>query len=109
MKTVSVKLNTNTYKELQEEAESDGSTLSDVVRDRIENNSNLGSSYDMKESPPLAVAPKEIIKEVIKEVPKIEYRDRPIEKIVRVPQPYPVEKIVEKRNSSQLFTVLQLL
>ena len=97
MKTVSTKVNSGLYDQLSDSCNESGCSVSEKLRELIENHAN-GSSYDMKESLPLATDPKEIIKEVIKEVPKIEYRDRPVEKIVEVPKPYPVEKIVEKRK-----------
>src|SRR5579872_6123371 len=89
MKNLSTKVDSDTYDEFIDSCNNSGNTPSEELRELVKNSLN-GSSDDIQE-------PKEIIKEVIKEVPKIEYRDKIVEKRVEVPKPYPVEKVIEKR------------
>lgn len=95
MKNLSTKVDSDTYDEFIDSCNNSGNTPSEELRELVKNSLTNGSSYDMQE-------PKEVIKEVIKEVPVekiVEKRvEVPVEKIIKVPQPYPVEKIVEKRH-----------
>jgi len=90
MKNLSTKVDSDTYDEFIDSCNNSGNTPSEELRELVKNSLTNGSSYDMQE-------PKEVIKEVIKEVKVPVEIEKIVEKRVEVPviQKQFIEKIVE--------------